>query len=85
MLAAAAVSNTTTENSVVNELHAYVSSDQDNSPMAVQYSTANGGGHGNSGGSPAVGAMFSLLAAKRLVLSVSVLSFAAIAYPQSYS
>ena len=80
MLAAAAVSSNATENSFVNELHAYVSSSQDNGPMAVQYSPVDGEARRDSGGSPAVGAMFSLLAAKKSVLSVLVLSFTMMSY-----
>ena len=75
MLAASALSSTSTQSDMVNEVHAYVSADQDNHPIAMNFHPTDGGAQSDTGGSPAVGSMFALLAMRKSSLSVSVYSF----------
>ena len=84
MLAAAAVS-TTTENNMINALHTYVSSNQDNGPIAIYFFPATGQAQRETGGSPAVGAMFSLLVTNKSSLFVSVFSLPVASYRHSHS
>ena len=64
MLAAAAVPDASTQNTIINQVHAYAASNRDNHPFDVVYNPTTGAGESGSGGSPAQGAVFSILALK---------------------
>ena len=64
MFAAAAVPDIPTQNKMVDQIHTYVASNQDNHPLDLFFNPITGEGTGFTGNSPASGAVFSFLAAK---------------------